>query len=225
MQVDIDALGTFQRLAHGGAECAAGSLAQLTGIDKQLLKYKRRDGLDLSATLYLPPDHQAGDKLPMVVWAYPLEYTDKSTAGQVRQRPNRFTRLGGTSPLMFLTRGYAVLHNAAMPVVGDPENMNDTFVRQISDAAKAAISAAAATGHIDPDRVVVAGHSYGAFMTANLLAHTDLFRGGIARSGAYNRSLTPFGFQSERRTLWEATDAYIKVSPCSTPTPSTSHCS
>lgn len=50
-------------------------------------------------------------------------------------------------------------------------------------------------------------------MTANLLAHSDLFRAGIARSGAYNRTLTPFGFQSERRTFWEAPEMYAKVSP------------
>jgi dipeptidyl aminopeptidase/acylaminoacyl peptidase len=186
---------------------------QLSGIEKRLLKYRRRDGVPLSGTLYLPPGHVEGERLPLVVWAYPIEYTDPDTAGQVRAAPNRFTRLAGTSPLMFLTQGYAVLHDAAMPIVGHPETMNDTFLKQLVWSAEAAIDAAVESGVADRDRVGVAGHSYGAFMVANLLAHSDLFRAGIARSGAYNRSLTPFGFQSERRTLWEATETYVKVSP------------
>jgi dipeptidyl aminopeptidase/acylaminoacyl peptidase len=186
---------------------------QLTGIEKRILKYKRRDGVQLSGTLYLPPGYTEGRRLPLVVWAYPIEFNDKDTAGQIRAAPNRFTRLSGTSPLMFLTQGYAVLDDAAMPVVGHPETMNDTFIRQIIDAASAAVDAAVAAGVADPQRVGLAGHSYGAFMTANLLAHSGLFQAGIARSGAYNRTLTPFGFQSERRTLWEAPQTYVKVSP------------
>lgn len=186
---------------------------QLTGIDKRILKYKRKDGVDLSGTLYLPPGHKEGERLPLVVWAYPIEFNDKDTAGQVRASDNRFTRLRGSSPLMFLTQGYAVLDGAAMPIVGDPETMNDSFLPQIVDSAAAAIDAVVELGVADRERVGVAGHSYGAFMTANLLAHSDLFRAGIARSGAYNRTLTPFGFQSERRTLWEAPQAYMKVSP------------
>ncbi|MEM6290807.1 MAG: prolyl oligopeptidase family serine peptidase [Myxococcota bacterium] len=186
---------------------------QLTGIEKKILKYKRKDGVELSGTLYVPPGHTKGERLPLVVWAYPLEYNDKDTAGQVRASPNRFTRLRSTSPLMFLTQGYAVLDGAAMPIVGDPQTMNDTFLDQIVASAEAAIDAAVAEGVADRERVAVAGHSYGAFMTANLLAHSDLFKAGIARSGAYNRTLTPFGFQSERRTLWEATEAYVNVSP------------
>ena len=186
---------------------------QISGIEKQLLTYTRADGVPLSGTLYLPADRAEGERLPLLVWAYPREYTDPKTAGQVRAAPTRFTRLRGTSPLLFLTQGYAVLDGAAMPVVGDPKNMNDTLIPQLVDAAAAAIDAAAKTGAVDSERVAVAGHSYGAFMTANLLAHSDLFRAGIARSGAYNRTLTPFGFQSERRTLWEAPAAYEQVSP------------
>jgi dipeptidyl aminopeptidase/acylaminoacyl peptidase len=186
---------------------------QLTGLQKELIKYKRADGVPLSGTLYLPPDYKPGTRLPLVVWAYPLEYSDASTAGQVRGSPHTFTRLAGDSPLFFVTQGYAVLYNATMPVVGDPETMNDTFLEQIAAAAKAAIETLDAKEVIDPRRVCVAGHSYGAFMTANLLAHTDLFAAGIARSGAYNRTLTPFGFQGERRSFWEATDLYTKMSP------------
>ncbi|MDH7513425.1 MAG: prolyl oligopeptidase family serine peptidase [Clostridiales bacterium] len=186
---------------------------QLTGMKKQLIKYKRADGVDLSGTLYLPPGHKEGERLPVVVWAYPLEYTDARVAGQVRGSPHRFTFFRGTSQLFFVTQGYAVLDNAQMPVVGDPKTVNDTFVDQIVANAKAAIDTLEAMGVGDSRRVGVGGHSYGAFMTANLLAHCDLFAAGIARSGAYNRTLTPFGFQSERRTLWEAPEVYFKVSP------------
>jgi dipeptidyl aminopeptidase/acylaminoacyl peptidase len=180
---------------------------------KQLLKYSRPDGTQLSGMLYLPPGHRKGTRLPVLLWAYPLEYSDPATAGQVRGSPNSFTFFRGPSPLFFLTQGYAVLMDATMPVVGDPERMNDTFVEQVVAAAKAAIDKLVEIGVADRDRVLVAGHSYGAFMTANLLAHSDLFAAGIARSGAYNRSLTPFGFQSERRSFWEAPEVYMKVSP------------
>jgi dipeptidyl aminopeptidase/acylaminoacyl peptidase len=186
---------------------------QLRGITKRLVTYKRADGVDLSFTLYLPPGYKEGTRLPTVVWAYPLEFTDPSTAGQVSGSTDRFTQIGGMSHLFFTLMGYAVLDNTTMPIVGDPQTVNDTFVKQISDSAKAAIDKAVEMGVTDPERVGVGGHSYGAFMTANLLAHTDLFRAGIARSGAYNRTLTPFGFQSERRTFWEAPDMYAKVSP------------
>ncbi len=186
---------------------------QLSGLERRLLTYKRADGVPLSGMLYLPPGYQPGQKLPLVVWAYPLEYNDAATAGQVRLTPTRFTRISGTSPLMFLLRGYAVLDRAAMPVVGDPKTMNDTFIPQIVGSAQAAIDAVVAEGVADPTRVAVGGHSYGAFMVANLLAHSRIFRAGIGRSGAYNRTLTPFGFQGERRTLWEAAQTYAMMSP------------
>jgi dipeptidyl aminopeptidase/acylaminoacyl peptidase len=186
---------------------------QIRGITKQLVKYQRADGVPLSATLYLPADYQPGTRLPLFVWAYPLEFNDAATAGQVSGSPWQFTRIQGSSHLALLTQGYAVMDNATMPIIGDPETMNDTFVEQIAAAAQAAINTAVDLGVADPNRVGVGGHSYGAFMTANLLAHTDLFKAGIARSGAYNRTLTPFGFQSERRTFWEAPDVYLQVSP------------
>ncbi len=186
---------------------------QLRGITKQLVTYKRADGVDLSFTLYLPPNYQKGTRLPTVVWAYPLEFTDASTAGQVSGSTNRFTSIGGYSHLFFLLQGYAVLDNTTMPIVGDPLTVNDTFIKQIVDSAQAAIDKAVEMGVTDRDRVGVGGHSYGAFMTANLLAHSDIFRAGIARSGAYNRTLTPFGFQSERRNFWEAKELYENVSP------------
>ena len=186
---------------------------QLRGIKKQLVTYKRADGVDLSFTLYLPPDYKPGTRLPTVVWAYPLEFTDAATAGQVSGSTNRFTQIGGISELFFLLEGYAVLDNATIPIVGDPLTVNDTYIEQLVSSAKAAIDKGVEMGVVDPDRVGVGGHSYGAFMTANLLAHSDLFRAGIARSGAYNRTLTPFGFQSERRTFWEAPALYENVSP------------
>jgi dipeptidyl aminopeptidase/acylaminoacyl peptidase len=185
----------------------------LRGISKQLVKYKRADGTDLSFTLYLPPGYQKGTPLPTVVWAYPLEFNDADTAGQVSGSPNRFTMISGMSHLFFTLLGYAVLDGASLPVIGDPETVNNTYLEQIVAGAKAAIDKAVEMGVTDRDRVGVGGHSYGAFMTANLLAHSDLFRAGIARSGAYNRTLTPFGFQSERRTLWEAPEMYLRMSP------------
>lgn len=187
---------------------------ELTGIKRELVTYKRADGVDLTATLYLPASYKPGDKLPVVVWAYPMEYSDAATAGQNRDSPWRFTRVGGYSPLFFLTQGYAVLDNAAMPVVGaDPETVNDSFIEQVVSSAKAAIDFTVARGFGDGVRVGVGGHSYGAFMTGHLLAHSDLFRAGIARSGAYNRTLTPFGFQSERRVFWDTPETYYRLSP------------
>ena len=186
---------------------------QLRGITKQIVTYKRADGVPLSFTLYLPPDYKKGERLPTIVWAYPLEFNDADTAGQVSGSPYRFTTVTGISHLFLLTQGYAILDSATMPVVGDPDTMNNTYVEQVVASAKAAVDKAVEMGVTDPNRVGVGGHSYGAFMTANLLAHSDLFRAGVARSGAYNRTLTPFGFQSERRTLWEAPDMYLKVSP------------
>ncbi len=188
---------------------------QLRNITKQLVTYKRADGVQLSFTLYLPANYKQGERLPTIVWAYPLEFNDAATAGQVSGSPYHFTTITGIGNihLLLITQGYAVLDSATMPVVGDPETMNNTYVEQIVSSAKAAIDQAAEMGVTDPNRVGVGGHSYGAFMTANLLAHSDLFRAGVARSGAYNRTLTPFGFQSERRTIWEAPEMYIKVSP------------
>ncbi len=186
---------------------------QLTGISKQLVKYNRPDGVPLSGTLYLPANYKQGDKLPVFIWAYPLEYSDASTAGQVRGSDNTFTFFRGTSPLFFVTQGYAVLMDATMPIVGNPETMNDTFVEQIVASGRAAIDKLDEMGVIDRNKVIVGGHSYGAFMTASLLAHSNDYAAGIARSGAYNRTLTPFGFQGERRSFWDAKDMYLRVSP------------
>jgi dipeptidyl aminopeptidase/acylaminoacyl peptidase len=186
---------------------------QLRGITRELVTYKRDDGVPLSFTLYLPPGYKKGERLPALLWAYPREFVDAGTAGQVTSSPYRFPAFVGPSHLFLLLQGYAVLDGAAMPVVGDPETVNNTYIAQIVASARAAIRRADEMGVIDPSRVAVGGHSYGAFMTANLLAHSNLFKAGIARSGAYNRTLTPFGFQSERRTLWEAPELYFKVSP------------
>ncbi|MEN0061258.1 MAG: prolyl oligopeptidase family serine peptidase [Myxococcota bacterium] len=186
---------------------------QLRQIQKRIVKYEREDGVPLSFQLYLPPGYQEGEKLPTVVYAYPLEYSDPSTAGQVRGSSNRFERMGGASHMFFLLQGYAVLHRTAMPMVGDPETVYDTFVDQLVADAEAAVAKAIEIGVADPERIGVVGHSHGGLMVANLLAHTDLFKAGIARSGSYNKTTQPFGFQSERRTLFEARDTYIQVSP------------
>ena len=186
---------------------------QLAGVQKQFITYDRKDGVKLSATLYLPAGYKKGERLPMVMWAYPREFTDTDTAGQVSGSPYRFTRIGGISHLFLLTQGYAVLDGPTMPIIGPGETANDTYVEQLVASAEAAVNKVVEMGIADRDRIGVGGHSYGSFMTANLLANCDLFRAGIARSGAYNRTLTPFGFQSERRTFWEVPDIYGKMSP------------
>jgi len=186
---------------------------QLTGIQKQMVTYDRKDGVKLSATVYLPPDYKPGTRLPFVLWAYPAEFTDAATASQVSGSANRFTTISGASQLLFLTQGYGVIDNPTMPIIGPGETANDTYVEQLMSSAEAAINKIVDMGVADRDRIGASGHSYGAFMTANLLAHGRLFRAGAARSGAYNRTLTPFGFQSEERTFWEVPEIYEKMSP------------
>lgn len=186
---------------------------QLRQIKQQLVTYKRADGVQLSFTLFLPPGYKEGTRLPTILYAYPLEYNDADTAGQIGGSTQRFIQPRGASHLMLLMAGYAILNNATIPIVGDPETVNNTYIEQLVAGAQAAIDKAVEMGVTDRDRVGATGHSYGGFMTANLLAHCDLFRAGVARSGAYNRTLTPFGFQSERRTFWEARDTYMKMSP------------
>jgi dipeptidyl aminopeptidase/acylaminoacyl peptidase len=189
---------------------------QLEGIKKEKITYKRSDGINLSGNLYLPKGYDAkkDGPLPVVIWAYPREYKSANDAAQVRGSQYTFTRLNYGSPIFWVTQGYAVLDNAEMPIVGEGDKEpNDNFIPQLHMNAHAAIQKLAQLGVGDSNRVAVGGHSYGAFMTANLLAHTKLFKAGIARSGAYNRTLTPFGFQAEERTYWEAPDVYTKMSP------------
>ena len=186
---------------------------QLRHIQRQFITYKRKDGVDLNGTLYLPPDYKPGQRVPLIMWAYPREFGDPDSASQVTGSPYRFTTFSGASHLFLLTQGYAILDNPTMPIVGEGETANDKYVDQLTMSADAAVNKVVDMGVADRDRIGVGGHSYGAFMTANLLAHTDLFRAGVARSGAYNRTLTPFGFQSERRTFWEVPEVYGKMSP------------
>ncbi|MBV8254317.1 MAG: S9 family peptidase [Chitinophaga sp.] len=191
---------------------------QLLGVQKQLLKYKRKDGVDLTAMLYLPKgyDPAKDGRLPVLMWAYPREYKSASDAAQVRGSEYRFTRVTYGSPIFWVTRGFAVMDATEMPIVGEGDKEpNDNFLDQLVMNAEAAINKISDMGVGDRNRVAVGGHSYGAFMTANLLAHTNLFKAGIARSGAYNRTLTPFGFQNEQRTYWQVPDVYYKMSPFS----------
>ncbi|UYZ61586.1 S9 family peptidase [Hymenobacter weizhouensis] len=189
--------------------------ASIGNLQKQVLKYKRNDGVELTANLYLPPNYKKEDgPLPTLLEAYPVEFKDKKEAGQVKGSPYTFTRLSWGSPVFWVTQGYAVLQGTSIPIVGEgKKEPNDTYVQQLTASAKAAIEEGKRLGVVDPSRVAVMGHSYGAFMTANLLAHTNLFRAGIARSGAYNRTLTPFGFQGEERTYWQAPEVYNTMSP------------
>jgi dipeptidyl aminopeptidase/acylaminoacyl peptidase len=185
---------------------------QMRAVTKQLVVYEREDGVPLNGTLYLPADYQPGQRLPVVVWAYPREFVSPEVAGQVRGSDARFTNVGGSSHLFFLTQGYAVFDGPSMPIIGG-DTANNRYVDQLVMSARAAVDKLVEMGVADRDRIGVGGHSYGGFMTANLLAHSRLFRAGIARSGAYNRTLTPFGFQSEQRTFWEAPEVYSAMSP------------
>jgi dipeptidyl aminopeptidase/acylaminoacyl peptidase len=180
-------------------------------VHKRLIKYRRKDGTELSFTLLTPPGYQEGTRVPAILSAYPLDYADAKAAGQVSGSDRTFSILSGYR--LLLLAGYAIIDQAAFPIVGDPKKAYDTYVPQLVDDAQAAVDAAVATGVVDPDRIGVTGHSHGALMTVNLLAHTDLFRAGAATSGSYNKTLTPFGFQNERRSVWKATDVYLTVSP------------
>lgn len=190
--------------------------AAMQGVHKEVIKYVRPDGVELSAELYLPVGYnrQKKEKLPMLMWAYPREYKDKNSAGQITASENDFTYPYYGSPLFWVLKGYAVLDDTAFPIIGEKSDQpNDSFIKQLVANAKSAIDAVDSLGYIDRNRVAIGGHSYGAFMTANLLSHCDLFAAGIARSGAYNRTLTPFGFQAEERTYWEAPEIYYEMSP------------
>ena len=189
---------------------------ELAEIQKEVLHYEREDGVPLTATVYLPPGYSAerDGPLPGLVWAYPREFKSADAAGQRTDSPFQFKRVSYWGAVPYVTRGYAIIDNASMPVVGEGDTEpNDSFRAQLVANAQAAIDEGVRRGFLDPERVAIGGHSYGAFMTANLLAHSDLFRAGIARSGAYNRTLTPFGFQSEQRLFWESPETYYTMSP------------
>lgn len=188
----------------------------IKNVHKEVIKYKRKDGVELSGTLYLPVgyDKTKKEKLPLLIWAYPAEYKDKNSAGQSDKNPNEFTFPNYGSFVYWVTKGYAVLDDAAFPIIGEgTTEPNDTFIPQLVSNAEAAIDAVDKLGYINRKKVAIGGHSYGAFMTANLLTHSDLFACGIARSGAYNRTLTPFGFQSEQRNYWDVPEIYNNMSP------------
>lgn len=180
------------------------------GVNKRLVKYRRKDGVELSFTLYTPPGYREGTRIPAILYAYPADYADPSKAGQVSGSEQTFTRLSNYR--LLLLAGYAIIDNASFPIVGDPKTAYDTYLEQLVDNAQAAVDKAVALGVVDPQRIGVTGHSHGALMTANLLAHTDLFRAGVASSGGYNKTLTPFGFQNERRSFWDAREVYDQAS-------------
>jgi len=216
----LHALGAQLDATSGEATTASTSVAVthiadptpvVREIKKRLVRYKRADGLDLSFTLYTPPGYKEGTRLPTILYAYPLDYADASKAAQVVGSQNTFTRL--RQYRLLLLAGYAIIDDASFPIVGDPKKAYDTYLEQLVADAKAAVDEAVRLGVADPDRIGVTGHSHGALMTANLVAHSELFRAGVATSGSYNKTLTPFGFQNERRSVWAAQDVYLKVSP------------
>lgn len=213
-------LGNKIDASAGEADLSSTSLAithipdpapAVRAIKKRLVKYKRADGLDLSFTLYTPPGYQEGTRVPTILYAYPLDYADPTTAGEVSGSQETFTQLYQYKFL--LLAGYAIIDDASFPIIGDPKKAYDTYLDQLVADAKAAVDEAVSIGVADPNRIGVTGHSHGALMTVNLVAHSDLFRAGVATSGSYNKTLTPFGFQNERRSVWEAPEVYRKVSP------------
>jgi dipeptidyl aminopeptidase/acylaminoacyl peptidase len=205
-----------RRIAPRQLTTFADPAPQFAGVTSQLVTYTRPDGVQLSATMYLPPgyDKARDGRLPFFFWAYPLEFRTREAASQVVGSPHRFVRPTGPSHLFVLLQGYGVLDNPTMPILGENgAEPNDTYVEQLTASAKAAVDKVVELGVADRTKIAVGGHSYGGFMTANLLAHSNLFRAGVARSGAYNRTLTPFGFQGEERTYWDADEIYYKMSP------------
>ena len=213
-------VGSAQNAAKGEPEFASTSVAithmpdrtpEVRQIKKRLVHYKRADGLDLSFTLFTPPDYKEGTRVPTILYAYPLDYADPKMAGQVVGSQETFTQL--YEYRLLLLAGYAIIDDASFPIIGDPKKAYDTYLEQLVADAKAAVDEAVKLGVADPNRIGVTGHSHGALMTVNLVAHSNLFRAGAATSGSYNKTLTPFGFQSERRSVWEAPDVYLKVSP------------
>jgi len=218
--VFLHKLGAAAAAPAGEAAFATASVAvthvpdptpQVRAIKKRLVKYKRADGLDLSFTLFTPPGYKEGTRVPTILYAYPLDYADPSTAGQVTGSQQTFTRLYQYK--LLLLAGYAIIDGASFPIIGDPKKAYDDYLPQLVADAKAAVDEAVRQGVADPQRIGVTGHSHGALMTVNLLAHSELFRAGVATSGSYNKTLTPFGFQNERRSVWEAPEVYTKVSP------------
>jgi len=189
------------------------NIPELTRLQKRVIKYTRADNIQLSGILYLPADYDSTKALPLIMSAYPQEFSDPETASQTSHSDKRYNRPWSSSPLYFCLEGFAVLQDASFPIIGDPQTVNDTWMEQAVANAKAAIDYLAKEGIVDSNKVIIQGHSYGAFMVVNLMSHSNLFAGGIARNGAYNRTLTPFGFQKERRNLWEAKEVYLKLSP------------
>lgn len=189
---------------------------QLREVQKEQIRYRRADGVDLTATLLLPPGYEAArdGPLPLLMWAYPQEFKSASAASQTTGSPHRFNAISYWGPAALLAMGYAVLDNPSFPIVGESgREPNDSYLPQLVASAEAAVDEVVRRGVAERHRIAIGGHSYGAFMVANLLAHTRLFRAGIARSGAYNRTLTPFGFQYEERPFWQAPEVYQAMSP------------
>ena len=187
-------------------------------VTDQYVTYTRKDGLKCFAHLYLPAgyDKERDGRLPVFMWTYPYEYKCFAESEKARAEKHKYTKPSYGSAMIWATQGYAVLDEFTMSIIAaDKEAQpNDRFLEQLVMSAEAAVDFVCdSIGVGDRDRIGVGGHSYGGFMTANLLAHTRLFRAGVARSGAYNRSLTPFGFQSERRSYWKARQVYDEMSP------------
>jgi dipeptidyl aminopeptidase/acylaminoacyl peptidase len=189
---------------------------EITGVKRVDFTFTRRDGLEIQGRISLPVGYQEGTRVPAMFWTYPSEYSSEKEYEEdaIRDRNhNRFTHLSYLRwSDIWLSQGYALVH-PDVPIIDKGNTYNDNYVQHMVDSLYAAIRKVDQMGYIDVDRIGHGGHSYGAFATANLLAHTPFFKAGIAGNGAYNRSLTPMGFQSERRFIWDTHGLYLEMSP------------
>lgn len=187
---------------------------EYTNAVRRRVVVSRPDGIRFVTNVTLPSDWREGTRLPAFFWFYPYEYTSQSEYDRTLRNynANRFPS-GGTRTMEYLTtQGYAVV-NFNPPIIGEQGRMNDNYVADLRMNLYAVIDELDRQGWIDRNRLGIGGHSYGAFSTANAMVHTPFFKAGIAGDGMYNRTLTPNGFQSERRDLWEGQDTYLEMSP------------
>ncbi len=206
--------GTSTQLTHAKDVAPEVSGAQ----HKRIQLTRQRDGIKFWVDLTLPADWKPGTRLPGIIWFYPREYTAQADYDRSRYTTNinKFPDTPALRPAsstkLWVTQGNAVIEPDC-PIMGSAGKMNDNYARDLAENLELTVNAMVDQGYIDRDHVGIGGHSYGAFSTVNALTLTSIFKAGIAGDGMYNRSLTPFGFQSERRNFFEAQSTYLEMSP------------
>ena len=187
---------------------------EFTAAIRKRIPVMRADGYRFIVNLTLPQDYKPGTRLPAMFWFYPYEFTDQAGYDRTLRTNNinQFPNAGPRTIEYLVTQGYAVA-NFDPPIFGANGRMNDNYVSDLVGNLTAVIDELDKQGFIDRSRLGLGGHSYGAFSTVNAMVNTPYFKAGIAGDGMYNRSLTPNGFQSERRDFWEAQKTYLDMSP------------